>query len=61
MPKSECDNCKGSGFNGVAYVKEKIDDECAIETLELIKCKAGCKDGYIFIVDDSSYDKETHN
>lgn len=57
MPIQKCDKCNGSGFLGIKNVIDKIDDEVSLEKLELIKCVNKCNNGFIYVVDDNSYDK----
>jgi len=56
MPTLFCEVCNGSGYKGILYNLDKIDDEVYIENIELIKCQANCKNGFIYKVDDESYD-----
>ena len=60
MPMLSCEACNGSGYKGVSYVTDKIDNDVSIESIELIKCKAGCTNGLVFKVDDSSYDTKNN-
>ena len=57
MPIQTCDKCRGSGFLGVNNIIDKVDDDVKLEKIELIKCSNNCNNGFIYIVDDSSYDK----
>ncbi len=55
MPTIKCETCKGSGFKGINSKIDVIDENVKIESLELVKCEAKCKSGFIYIIDNSSY------
>ena len=55
MPILKCEICKGSGFKGIHIESNIIDENTKIEFLILEKCEAHCKNGLIYIIDDSSY------
>lgn len=55
MPTLQCESCRGSGYDGVIYKLDKIDDEVSLECIELKKCSTNCRDGFVFKVDDESY------